>query len=694
MENRFLFNFEEISQMSNISSDEWQKISSKAVDAPPYNLENRLKALKEAYDVLTSCGAKFWLTGGSLLGAVRDDDFIHWDDDIDMDMLEEDFTPLMYKLKENLIASGFIVRLSDVKKFPKISFFKYGQKIALGALYKQGRWRTRPIYKYPASCFLQEEYIDFKGMRFRIPSPVDKFLSHVYGNWREVIKSDIDEEYYSPRHFKKNIFTDYKAVIKKLANCILRRNKKHPIRLLKFYTDTELNDRRKDLLDIKEVLDTLGIRFLLIDGILLGAIREKGFIKWDWDVELGLYAEEVYKRLPLILQALYEKGFEIININREFKNLKVNVIKRGTKFSLNGFYPDGKWRRHGITRFPGRFFSNAQEIEFLGETYLSVSSPKEYLEYQYGDWQTPRQDTDSNKYLENRIYDSGMSFKNRLENIFNNIRSYIRSGHYLFRREAIFSFMLQQAVKQGSTFIDIGSNDGCETVAVLKATKGQVDVFLVEPDKSNLSNAKNNIEKREKTHASRVQYLNYGISHRSGKGDFFISKHAANLNSAILGKKANDKIEVDFITLDDLMQKKGIRSPLVLKMDIEGYEVEALRGALETLKTMPDVKILIELHPFAYNKERSLRRVLECLFKWNFRVRFLESAGLPLPFKFHEKGLKPVKIVGTRGLYVDVAEDIVLDLACSQQMDVTNHPPYFTRKIVRSILLEKSNNEN
>lgn len=49
-----------------------------------------------------------------------------------------------------------------------------------------------------------------------------------------------------------------------------------------------------DLLkDIKKVFDELSITFWLRNGTLLGAAREKGFIPWDEDIDLGVHAQQV-----------------------------------------------------------------------------------------------------------------------------------------------------------------------------------------------------------------------------------------------------------------------------------------------------------------------------------------------------------------------------------------------------------------
>ena len=134
MDRFFLFSKEQISTFSELPDSEWLKVRPAVISKPPYDSIDREQILKDTFNVLNGINVKFWLSGGSLLGAIRDKDFIKWDEDIDFLMMVEDFLPVMNELKLKLISEGFIVRLTKSNNFPKVSFFKNGFKVSIGAL--------------------------------------------------------------------------------------------------------------------------------------------------------------------------------------------------------------------------------------------------------------------------------------------------------------------------------------------------------------------------------------------------------------------------------------------------------------------------------------------------------------------------------------------------------------------------------
>ncbi len=69
-------------------------------DADVKKIQNVLLII--AQDIVSVCeenGIKYWLTGGSCLGAVRHDGFIPWDDDIDINMCRNDYNKFLNVFK-------------------------------------------------------------------------------------------------------------------------------------------------------------------------------------------------------------------------------------------------------------------------------------------------------------------------------------------------------------------------------------------------------------------------------------------------------------------------------------------------------------------------------------------------------------------------------------------------------------------
>lgn len=63
---------------------------------------------------------------------------------------------------------------------------------------------------------------------------------------------------------------------------------------------------------LKEALDSNGILFWLEFGTLLGAYREHGFIKHDYDLDIGVF----FQNTTMVYDVLTKAGFKLI---REFK---------------------------------------------------------------------------------------------------------------------------------------------------------------------------------------------------------------------------------------------------------------------------------------------------------------------------------------------------------------------------------------
>lgn len=108
----------------------------KEVDFSRYNPEGSalrtaqkesLKILQTVADICDRHGIRWWLSSGTLLGAARHKGFIPWDDDIDIEMLEEDYRRLKKILLEMESDEYFVQCIETDVEFVD-TFIKFRRK--------------------------------------------------------------------------------------------------------------------------------------------------------------------------------------------------------------------------------------------------------------------------------------------------------------------------------------------------------------------------------------------------------------------------------------------------------------------------------------------------------------------------------------------------------------------------------------
>lgn len=187
-----------------------------------------LEALKVFNKCMNDNGYKYSLAFGTLLGAVREHDFIPHDNDIDLAMWIDDYTPkLIDDLKRYGIKHKYAYTIEDGKIGKEDTFIYKGVQLDIFYFYKDtegqvycndfvthqdSTCKKDAIRKHggllPRKLFLplgkELMTIDFKGMQLYIPSNYHELLSFRYGDnymtpipgWRPQTKFIVDMEGY------------------------------------------------------------------------------------------------------------------------------------------------------------------------------------------------------------------------------------------------------------------------------------------------------------------------------------------------------------------------------------------------------------------------------------------------------------------------------------------------------------------
>lgn len=142
-----------------------------------------------------------------------------------------------------------------------------------------------------------------------------------------------------------------------------------------------------NLLDAKDAFDRHGVTIVLAQGTLLGAVRDGGFFPHSVDCDLYAFWRD-REAFAAAVADLVPRGFRAIRLYRK-KGLKKITLERGEEIvDIKFLEPLGRgpfrsWRAVRW-RYPGRFFSSLNSIEFLGANFKIPGDHEGYLRSHYG----------------------------------------------------------------------------------------------------------------------------------------------------------------------------------------------------------------------------------------------------------------------------------------------------------------------
>ncbi len=143
----------------------------------------------------------------------------------------------------------------------------------------------------------------------------------------------------------------------------------------------------------------------------------------------------------------------------------------------------------------------------------------------------------------------------------------------------------------GKVFFDIGANVGFYSLLASKRVGERGTVVAFEPVIGNLAFLHQHIEING---AKNVKILPFALSSRSLVSVFSPGANAAEGHLEDDGERNKNSMYVPTITLDEISEKMNIL-PDVLKIDVEGAEMEVFRGA-EKILTLAKPTIFLSTH--------------------------------------------------------------------------------------------------
>jgi len=166
-------------------------------------------------------------------------------------------------------------------------------------------------------------------------------------------------------------------------------------------------------------------------------------------------------------------------------------------------------------------------------------------------------------------------------NISVDLSDYIQRSIYLNAFEPRESALVRDYLKPGMTFVDVGANVGYFTLmaASLVGVRGAVVAF--EPSPYAFDRLARTIEGNQ---LPQVRAIQAALSDTSGTLQIYVPKLPGNHTPTMVANDGGDPIDVATHRLDECLVDLGIDRVDLMKIDVEGFEPNVLRGAKSYLE--------------------------------------------------------------------------------------------------------------
>ena len=159
-------------------------------------------------------------------------------------------------------------------------------------------------------------------------------------------------------------------------------------------------------------------------------------------------------------------------------------------------------------------------------------------------------------------------------------------GHHEPQEEKVFHEVLKKIGSKG-TMIELGSFWSYYSIWFNKTIKDAINVCC-EPDPGNMDVGKENA----KLNGADLKFVHAAAGSETGKRIEFT-----------LESKPGETLSVPIMSVDDILREQKIKSLDLLHMDVQGVELEALRGAEQSIKAGKVRFVIVSTHHYLFSKD-------------------------------------------------------------------------------------------
>jgi FkbM family methyltransferase len=177
--------------------------------------------------------------------------------------------------------------------------------------------------------------------------------------------------------------------------------------------------------------------------------------------------------------------------------------------------------------------------------------------------------------------------------------------------------IIQEFIKTGFNFVDVGANIGLHTLAAafVRPNADQL-IYSFEPEESIFDILMKNTQSNN---IINIYCEKLGIGSQNTELPLYISSNNNKGRNSFLNRECTSIRElVKVVTLDTYFEDKLENVPVLIKIDTEGFEYDVIKGGKKIFTRINDIAVICEISPIITEEDNSqsiFHALKECGFK-------------------------------------------------------------------------------
>ncbi|MET0570902.1 MAG: FkbM family methyltransferase [Pedobacter agri] len=219
-----------------------------------------------------------------------------------------------------------------------------------------------------------------------------------------------------------------------------------------------------------------------------------------------------------------------------------------------------------------------------------------------------------------------------------NTRNFIDACiYYTGDYEPYLKMQFKQLINPGDVILDVGANIGFHTLyfAELVGTKGKV--FAFEPITANYSALIKNVQLNS---FPQVSAVNRALGNANQLMDIHIDNTDQNPGTFSLLEAGVANTTVECIKGDDYIIQQNIQNVNFIKVDVEGFEVEVLKGLSNTIRKHNPIIIFEYDSNYQSKVNKDSKAIFHLLSDLNYNFSAIDGYGKRRIINLHDHSIE------------------------------------------------------